>query len=116
MAASHATRRKVFVSSLTQMLSLKLLIHLITVGYSEEMCFYAHCSLLIGYKLGSYDKYSVQTGSDVHPASYPMGTGVLYLGIKRKGRGSDFSPPSCVEVKNGGAIAALPHVYSCHDA
>jgi hypothetical protein len=28
----------------------------------------------------------VQTGSGVHPASYPVGTGVLSLGVKQPGR------------------------------
>jgi hypothetical protein len=36
----------------------------------------------------------VQTSSETHPASYPVGTGVLSLGVKRG------SPPSSAEVKN----------------
>jgi hypothetical protein len=38
----------------------------------------------------------VQTGSGVHPASCPMGTG----GKARPGRDADHSPPSSAEVKN----------------
>jgi hypothetical protein len=38
----------------------------------------------------------VQTGSEAHPASYPMGTG----GKARPGRDADHSPPSSAEVKN----------------
>jgi hypothetical protein len=33
---------------------------------------------------------------------------VLYSGVKRPGCEADHSPPSCVEVKNGGAVSALP--------
>jgi hypothetical protein len=39
----------------------------------------------------------VQTGSGVHPASYPMGT---ERGKARPGRDADHSPPSSAEVKN----------------
>jgi hypothetical protein len=44
----------------------------------------------------------VQTGSEAHPASYPMGiggVGVLSPGVKRKGREADHSPPTSAEVK-----------------
>jgi hypothetical protein len=42
----------------------------------------------------------VQTGSGAHPASYPMGTGGLSLGVKAQlGRDADHSPPSSAEVK-----------------
>jgi hypothetical protein len=34
-----------------------------------------------------------------HPASYPMGTRALSLGVKRPGREADHSPPSSAEVK-----------------
>jgi hypothetical protein len=43
----------------------------------------------------------VQTGSGAHPASCPMGTGVLSPGVKaRSGRDADHSPPSSAEVEN----------------
>jgi hypothetical protein len=43
----------------------------------------------------------VQTGSEAHPASYPMGTGGPFPGTKaRPGREADHSPPSSAEVKN----------------
>jgi hypothetical protein len=43
----------------------------------------------------------VQTGSGAHPASCPMGIGVLSPGVKaRPGRDADHSPPSSVEVEN----------------
>jgi hypothetical protein len=42
----------------------------------------------------------VQTGSGVHPASYPMGTGGPFPGDKaRPGRDADHPPPSSAEVK-----------------
>jgi hypothetical protein len=39
----------------------------------------------------------VQTGSGVHPASCPVDTGGLSLGVKRKGREFDHSPPASAE-------------------
>jgi hypothetical protein len=43
----------------------------------------------------------VQTGSEAHPASYPMGSGCPFPGGKaRPGRDADHSPPSSAEVKN----------------
>jgi hypothetical protein len=45
--------------------------------------------------------FCVQTGSEAHPASYPMGTGGPFPGAKgRPGRDADHSPPSSAEVKN----------------
>jgi hypothetical protein len=42
----------------------------------------------------------VQTGSEVYPASYPMGAGDPFPGGKvRPGRDADRSPPSSAEVK-----------------
>jgi hypothetical protein len=42
----------------------------------------------------------VQTGSEAHPASYPMGTGDPFPGGKaRPGRNANHSPPSSAEVK-----------------
>jgi hypothetical protein len=41
-----------------------------------------------------------------------MGTGgALSPGKKRQGREVNYSPPSTVEDKNGGAIPPLPHIY-----
>jgi hypothetical protein len=42
----------------------------------------------------------VQTGSRVHPTSYPKGTRSLSQGVKRPGREADHSPPASAEVKN----------------
>jgi len=40
----------------------------------------------------------IQTGPGAHPASYAMGTG-SFPGIKWPGRGVDYRPPKCAEVK-----------------
>jgi hypothetical protein len=50
----------------------------------------------------------VQTYSGAHPASYPMGTGGSFPGVKRLGSKNDRSPLPGVEVMNGGAIPPLP--------
>jgi hypothetical protein len=43
----------------------------------------------------------VQTKSEDHPVSYPMGTGSPFPGdTARTGRNADHSPPSRFEVKN----------------
>jgi hypothetical protein len=56
--------------------------------------------------------HSVHAGSEAHPASYPVGTGGSILGVRRREREPDNSPRCSVEVKNGGAITALPHTSS----
>jgi hypothetical protein len=43
--------------------------------------------------------HRVQNSSGAHPASYPMGTGAISLGVKRPGSVTDHSPPSSAEVK-----------------
>jgi len=43
--------------------------------------------------------HCVQNDSGTHPASYPMGVGALFLGIKRPRREADHSPPSNAMVK-----------------
>jgi hypothetical protein len=44
-----------------------------------------------------------------HSASYSVGTGAYFPGVKRPGREADHSLPSTAEVKKGGAITPLPH-------
>jgi hypothetical protein len=65
--------------------------------------------------------HSVQTGSGTHPASYPVTSGFTpppppdgesFPGVRRPWREADRSPPSSAEVKKGGAIPPLPHMYS----
>jgi hypothetical protein len=41
----------------------------------------------------------VQTGSGIHPTSYPMGTGAISFGAKRSELEADNSPPASAEVK-----------------
>jgi hypothetical protein len=43
-----------------------------------------------------------------HPASYPMGTGTLSLGVKRPGCEADHSLPSSAEVKNAWSYTSTP--------
>jgi hypothetical protein len=50
----------------------------------------------------------VQTGSGVHPTSYPMGTGGSFPGVKRPGREADHSPPSSAEVKKMWIYTSTP--------
>jgi hypothetical protein len=42
----------------------------------------------------------VQTGPEIHPASYKTGTG-SWPRVKRPGRGADHPPPTSAEVTNG---------------
>jgi hypothetical protein len=44
-------------------------------------------------------RYHVQTGFGAHPASYPVGTGVLSLEVRRLEPEANHSPPSSAEVK-----------------
>jgi hypothetical protein len=43
--------------------------------------------------------YSINT-CKVHPASYPVGTGHTFRGVKRPGHEADSSPPTSAKVKN----------------
>jgi hypothetical protein len=54
--------------------------------------------------------HGVQTGTEAHPASYPMGTGELFpWREKRHERKADQSPRSRAEINNDEAIPPLPH-------
>jgi hypothetical protein len=48
--------------------------------------------------------HRVQNGSGAHPASYPVGIGGSFRGVKRPGREADYSPPSSVEVNEWVAL------------
>jgi hypothetical protein len=50
----------------------------------------------------------VQTGSGAHPVSYPMGTGVLFPGVKLQGSEADHSPPTSAEVKKKWIYTSTP--------
>jgi hypothetical protein len=49
--------------------------------------------------------HAVQNGSEIHPASYPMGTGALSPGVKRQGREANHSPPTSA------GTSTLPYVF-----
>jgi hypothetical protein len=55
--------------------------------------------------------HCVQTGSEDHSASYPMGTGNSFPGVKRQRREADHSPPSSADVSNGGDTPSLAHTF-----
>jgi hypothetical protein len=60
--------------------------------------------------------HRVETDSGAHLFSYPISTGALSPEVKRPGREADHAPPSSADVKNGGAIPALPNIFSWRDA
>jgi hypothetical protein len=53
----------------------------------------------------------VQTGSGAYPASYPMDTGALSLGVKRPGREVDQSSPTSAEVNKTVYTSTPPYVF-----
>jgi hypothetical protein len=50
----------------------------------------------------------VQTGSEAHPTSYPMGTGDSFPRVKRPGCEADHSPPTNAEVKKTWTYTSTP--------
>jgi hypothetical protein len=56
----------------------------------------------------------VQTGSGVHPASYPMGNGGSFPAVKAAGAFS--SPPASAEVKKLWIYTSSPHAPSWRSA
>jgi hypothetical protein len=57
-------------------------------------------------------RHRVQTASGAHPASYPVGTGEFFPGVKGTGREADHSSPSSAEVMNAWGITPFPHTFS----
>jgi len=57
--------------------------------------------------------HHVQTSSGAHPASYPMGTGILTLEVKWPGCEADHSTPSSTKVKNVWGYTSTPPVAWC---
>jgi len=55
--------------------------------------------------------YHVQTNSGAHPASYPVGTRGLSLGLKWPGREANHSPQSSAEVRNAWRYTSTPSIY-----
>jgi hypothetical protein len=52
--------------------------------------------------------HRVLNGSGAHPASYLMGTGGSFPGVKLPGCGADHSLPPSVEVKNELSYTSTP--------
>jgi hypothetical protein len=50
----------------------------------------------------------VQTGSEVHPTTYPMGTRGSFPWVKRPGREADHWPPASAEVKKMWIYTSTP--------
>jgi len=59
--------------------------------------------------VGAIFSAPVQNGSEVHPASYIMGTG-SFLGVKPPGHEVDNPPPSSAEVKERVGLHLTPHL------
>jgi hypothetical protein len=53
-------------------------------------------------------KLMLQTGSGVDPASYSIGTGASFPGVKRPVHGADHSPPTSAEVKKTWNYTSTP--------
>jgi hypothetical protein len=72
--------------------------------------FTCYCWSRDGYELDGMSSIpdSVQTVSGAHSSISPE--------VKQLGREADHSPPSSIEVKNGGAIPPLPQMSSWHSA
>jgi hypothetical protein len=58
----------------------------------------------------------VQTGSEVHPTSYLMGTGGFSPGVKRSVREAEHSPPASAEVMKMWAYTYTTHRPSWRSA
>jgi len=58
-------------------------------------------------------RYHSQTGSGVHPALYPVGTGCFFQELKWPWREADISPPSNTEIKNAWSYtSALQYAFT----
>jgi hypothetical protein len=67
-------------------------------------------SIETGYRMNNEFSllHVVQTGSGVHPASYPMGIGSFSSKVKRPGREADHSPPATTKVKKMWIYTSTP--------
>jgi hypothetical protein len=63
--------------------------------------------LILGKGKKCFCIHSAHTGSGAQLASYRMGTGALFLGLKRPRREDNRSPSPIAEVKNDGAVIQL---------
>jgi hypothetical protein len=57
---------------------------------------------------GMFSRHSVETGSGVHTASYPMGPGALSPRVKRPMRENGHTSPHRAEVKNAWSYTSTP--------
>jgi hypothetical protein len=55
-----------------------------------------------------FSHHRIQTSSGAHIASYPMGTGAVFPGVKLLGSETDHSPPSSAEVTNVWSYTSTP--------
>jgi hypothetical protein len=74
-------------------------------GVAQLQCVTADWTTGVRSPAEAHDFFSlasfVQTSSEAHPASYPVGTRRPFPGgIARPGRDADHSPPSNAEVKD----------------
>jgi hypothetical protein len=77
-----------------------------------QYAFMAWCLFKEQGQLYFYLYHRVQTGSESHPASYPMGTRGYSPGVKRPGHEASHSLPSNAEIKNACSIPPLPYTSS----
>jgi hypothetical protein len=63
---------------------------------------------ILGYNMLSFERIWISMRIVRHPASYPMGTRALSLGVKRPWREDDHSPPSSAAVKNAWSYTSTP--------
>jgi hypothetical protein len=57
--------------------------------------------------------HGIHTNSGTHPASYPMGTGGSFLGVKQAGHNAHHSPLSGAKVKKVWRyISILPLIFN----
>jgi hypothetical protein len=87
----------------------------ITMAISFMICIYCSDWLRGGVRVPVGQEFSllhvVQTSSEVHSASYTIGTGGLFPGgVKRPGREADTSPPASAEVKKMWIYASTPPI------
>jgi len=87
--------------------------------YVSMSCTETSLLLYIYHSHGNQDRdlssfQSLHVSSGAHPASFPMGTGVLLLEVKWPGHESHHLPTSHAKVKNEWNYMSIPPVLSCH--
>jgi hypothetical protein len=60
-----------------------------------------------------YFLWNVQTSSRTQPATFPVGTGGAFsMAVNPPVGKADHTPSSIAEVRNGGVVHLLPHVFT----